>query len=430
MSDRDALVLTLVRGLEHAATALDVVNDATRREVGALLSPKARQLLAALTAAPTDAAAPLGDAAEAIEATEPKPSIKTMKEIIRSAGLATSDLFDRAGIEARYAEAMARLDEAERLKGQPKKRRHVAESSDDDDARPRTASGLQAFPEDVLGAIIAFVDLPMRFTCVVACGAMRDAAAKLSPRLEHALVLKKFPLLGTVVRSPEGAPAPGELFSTYTRYFPEGPRRRPARPEPTTALDAYTLSLELELWKRTPAPAQKGRRKRATTPQKTEIKSIWTGAGTFIDAGPNNGAYEFDIPAGVYDKAMGFEHREWRLTAKVMASRRVDGRLQFAKLFKGGIMDVMDDGTIMFDWENVPHSRKNKGLDWQRRTYLDSEMYVDPQLHLFWSAESSHFSRPKSKVEARFVFSTEYDDNNMTLSDACLCLEHYVGWSE
>ena len=91
---------------------------------------------------------------------------------------------------------------------------------------------------------------------------------------------------------------------------------------------------------------------------------------------------------------------------------------------------IMDDGTIMFDWENVPHSRKNKGLDWQRRTYLDSEMYVDPQLHLFWSAESSHFSRPKSKVEARFVFSTEYDDNNMTLSDACMCLEHYVEWSE
>ena len=73
MSDRDALVLTLVRGLEHAATALDVVNDATRREVGALLSPKARQLLAALTAAPNDAAAPLGDAAEAIEASDPQP---------------------------------------------------------------------------------------------------------------------------------------------------------------------------------------------------------------------------------------------------------------------------------------------------------------------------------------------------------------------
>ena len=375
MSDRDALMLTLIRGLEGAATALDVVDDETRQQIGALLSPKARRLLAALTAPapppPTDAREP------AVE--EPPEKKKPAVFGVPAAAFVVTCFDD--------------------------------------------------LPEDALGAIASFSDI-RTLTCVATCRALRDAAAKLSPRLEHSLVLRRYPLLGTVVKSPEGAPAPGELFSTYTRYFPEGPRRRPARPEPTTALDAYTLSLELELWKRTPAPAQKGRRKRATTPQKTEIKSIWTGAGTFIDAGPNNGAYEFDIPAGVYDKAMGFEHREWRLTAKVMASRRVDGRLQFAKLFKGGIMDVMDDGTIMFDWENVPHSRKNKGLDWQRRTYLDSEMYVDPQLHLFWSAESSHFSRPKSKVEARFVFSTEYDDNNMTLSDACLCLEHYVEWSE
>ena len=383
MSDRDALMLTLIRGLEGAATATDVVDDATRQQIGGLLSPKARRLLAALTApAPPS---PTADAPAAASEEAPEPAVEEPPE-------------KKPAVFGVPAAAF------------------VVTSFDD-------------LPEDALGAIASFSDI-RTLTCVATCRALRDAAAKLSPRLEHSLVLKKFPLLGTVVKSPEGSPAPGELFSTYTRYFPEGPRRRPARPEPTTALDAYTLSLELELWKRTPAPAQKGRRKRATTPQKTEIKSIWTGAGTFIDAGPNNGAYEFDIPAGVYDKAMGFEHREWRLTAKVMASRRVDGRLQFAKLFKGGIMDVMDDGTIMFDWENVPHSRKNKGLDWQRRTYLDSEMYVDPQLHLFWSAESSHFSRPKSKVEARFVFSTEYDDNNMTLSDACLCLEHYVEWSE
>ena len=395
MSDRDALMLTLIRGLEGAATALDVVDDETRQQIGALLSPKARRLLAALTApAPPPLTADAAD--ERAPAAPP-----------------TADATDAPA--AASEEAPEPPEKKPAVFGVP--------------AAAFVVTCFDDLPEDALGAIASFSDIKT-LTCVATCRALRDAAAKLSPRLEHALVLKKFPLLGTVVKSPEGAPAPGELFSTYTRYFPEGPRRRPARPEPTTALDAYTLSLELELWKRTPAPAQKGRRRRAPTPQKTEIKSIWVGAGTCIDSGPNSGAYEFAIPAGVYDKAMGFEHREWRLTAKVMASRRVDGRLQFAKLFKGGIMDVMDDGTIMFDWENVPHSRKNKGLDWQRRTYLDSEMYVDPQLHLFWSAESSHFSRPKSKVEARFVFSTEYDDNNMTLSDACMCLEHYVEWSE
>ena len=386
MTDRDALVLTLIRGIEGAAMALDVVDDATRQQIGGLLSPKARRLLAALTA--------------------PAPPPPTAE----------------AAVDATEAPAAASEEPPE----PPEKKPAVF-------GVPAAAFVVTSFddlPEDALGAIASFSDIKT-LTCVATCRALRDAAAKLSPRLEHALVLKKFPLLGTVVKSPEGSPAPGELFSTYTRYFPEGPRRRPARPEPTTALDAYTLSLELELWKRTPAPAQKGRRRRrAPTPQKTEIKSIWVGAGTCIDSGPNSGAYEFAIPAGVYDKAMGFEHREWRLTAKVMASRRVDGRLQFAKLFKGGIMDVMDDGTIMFDWSDIPWSHKNKGLHWHRGSYLDRELYVDPQLHLVWANESDHLSHRKSKVEARFVFSTEYDHDDMPLSDESMRLDHYVGLSQ
>ena len=47
----DELFLTLASGLEHAATALDVVDDEARQQIASLLSPKARQLLAALTAA-------------------------------------------------------------------------------------------------------------------------------------------------------------------------------------------------------------------------------------------------------------------------------------------------------------------------------------------------------------------------------------------
>ena len=61
--------------------------------------------------------------------------------------------------------------------------------------RPRTSCAVERFPVDVLGAIIAFVDLPMRFTCVAACSTFRDACARLSPRLEQSLVLKRFPLL-------------------------------------------------------------------------------------------------------------------------------------------------------------------------------------------------------------------------------------------
>ena len=89
--------------------------------------------------------------------------------------------------------------------------------------RQRTARcGLERFPEDALGAIIAFVDLPMRFTCVVASRTLRDACMRASPRLEHELVLKRFPLLtglpitGT---SLAGVPAPGELFRMYQDKF-------------------------------------------------------------------------------------------------------------------------------------------------------------------------------------------------------------------
>ena len=378
MSDRDALVLTLVRGLEHAATALDVVNDATRREVGALLSPKARQLLAALTAAPTDAAAPLGDAAEAIEASDPQPKRQKAS--------------------------------ASKPTGKPKKRRHVAESSDDDDARPRTASGLQAFPEDVLGAIIAFVDLPMRFTCVVACGAMRDAAAKLSPRLEHALVLRRYPMLATTGSSPTDATAPRDLLRTYKRYFRS--TRRFAQTQPTTTLDEYTLSLEIDVTHSLPQPEG--------APQRFRRRSLWIGTGTL--SGGNSPAFEFTVPADLFQIVDDYVETGWDLRANVMASRRIGGRVQVAKLFQGGVAD-WDETSIMFEWENIPHNRRNKALGWLQRVHDSEDLYMDPQLALYWDAEAG-------KVDARFVFSTEHDREDMALSDACMTLEHFAEWSK
>ena len=379
MSDRDALVLTLVRGLEHAATALDVVNDATRREVGTLLSPKARQLLAALTAAPTDAAAPLGDAAEAIEASDPQPKRQKAS--------------------------------ASKPTGKPKKRRHVAESSDDDDARPRTASGLQAFPEDVLGAIIAFVDLPMRFTCVVACGAMRDAAAKLSPRLEHALVLRRYPMLATTGSTPTDAQPPRELLRTYKRYFRS--TRRFAQTQPTTTLDEYTLSLEIDVTQALPQPEG--------APQRFRRRSVWIGTGTL--SADDSPAFSFSVPNDVYEKVDDYMDRGWHLKAKVMASRQVSGgRVQIAKLFYGGV-DDMDYGGVYFSWEIIPYNRRNKALDWLLRIHGDHELDVEPQLALYWNLT-------RREVRARFAFMTPDDRGDMSLSDACMTLEHFVEWSK
>ena len=383
MSDRDALVLTLIRGLEGAATALDVVDDQTRQQIGALLSPKARQLLAALTA--PAAPPPTADATDAPAAASeeaPEPAVEEPPE-------------KKPAVFGVPAAAF------------------VVTCFDD-------------LPEDALGAIASFSDIKT-LTCVATCRALRDAAAKLSPRLEHALVLKKFPLLGTVVRSPEGSPAPGELFSTYTRFF-EGPRRRPTRPEPTAALDAYTLSLEIELyrtvnerhspWADVPASAI------------AERQSVYSGTGVLREQSSSQPCYEFPIPAGVFERVDDLTSRSWRLRAKVMASRRVGGRLQFAKLFQGGVLDWIDDGTVIFDWEEIPPNPENGGLLWQYRNMADHDLYVDPQVNIVWARESGVFANRRSKVEARFKLMTEQDTFDMTLSDACLCLEHYVGWSE
>ena len=46
----------------------------------------------------------------------PSKSMKTMKEVIRAAGLGVADLVERSDVEARYEQALARLEEADRMK--------------------------------------------------------------------------------------------------------------------------------------------------------------------------------------------------------------------------------------------------------------------------------------------------------------------------
>ena len=105
-----------------------------------------------------------------------------------------------------------------------------------------------------------------------------------------------------------------------------------------------------------------------------------------------------------------------------MASRRIGGRVQVAKLFQGGVAD-WDETSIMFDWENIPHNRRNKALGWLQRVHDSEDLYMDPQLALYWFAEAG-------KVDARFVFSTENDRDDMSLTDACMTLEHFAEWSK
>ena len=69
------------------------------------------------------------------------PSIKEMKAAITRAGLPTVDLLERPDVDARYAEALARLAEAERLRTSPAPPPPPPEELDDLDLKSLYAGG-------------------------------------------------------------------------------------------------------------------------------------------------------------------------------------------------------------------------------------------------------------------------------------------------
>ena len=294
--------------------------------------------------------------------------------------------------------------------------------------RQRTARcGLERFPEDALGAIIAFVDLPMRFTCVVASRTLRDACMRLSPRLEYELVLKRFPLLTAlpIRTSLAGVPAPRELFRSYRGRF-NGRIFRAPQPNPTISLDAYTLALELRM-------------REAEGPW----ESVYVGSGaiTRLVATSTRIGASFTIPEGLYERALGQPHV--RCSANVMVSRRSrSGRLQFARLFDGLVEENTGLG-FRFDVDDVPYASDNTALNFIRFRADRTDNWTDPTFQLYWQAadlpqvnvpalEPGTFQRPRgpSFLFASFKWSTAEDDENMVERDIANCLEHYVDWSE
>ena len=286
--------------------------------------------------------------------------------------------------------------------------------------RPRTASGLARFPEDVLGAIIAFVDLPMRFTCVAACSTLRDACARQSPRLEHSLLAKRFPLLRTFSNI---GTAPCELFRTFNNFEGRRGTLSARMPEPTIHLDAYTLSLQLAIRDR--AQLESGQ----LGPWRT-LETLYVGTGTL--SSDAFATYEFEITPGLLDQIEDAVYFS-KIRASIVASRRIGGNLQFAKLWEGGHQGwhwVGDE--IHFDKDELPFDRGNAALNFLKHRHDDMEMWEDPLFDLVWQYDAS--APGASTAAARIIWhrseSPGEDEDTMTSHDAARCLEHYVAWSD
>lgn len=128
----------------------------------------------------------------------------------------------------------------------------------------------------------------------------------------------------------------------------------------------------------------------------------------------------FDL---VYDH--GYE-----LEAKVVATRLHRGRLQFAKLFHGGIDGLEDE--FVFEHQHIPV--RNDAAAWAERAAdpnHDTGRSLKPQLNLYWMPGDR--TATHCPLYAIFAWGTNstYEGNfneNMSASDARVTLEHYADW--
>ena len=290
--------------------------------------------------------------------------------------------------------------------------------------RPRTSCAVERFPEDVLGAIIAFVDLPMRFTCVAACSTFRDACARLSPRLEQSLVLKRFPLLATIGLT--GAPAPRELFRTFADFslgaFSSRWEAFSHAMASAASLNAHTLWLELELCEQ------------ETTLDGWHIwkarESFQIGAGALTDA--EEGRYEFTVAdAGLYERISQVirnnADRTWKIKAVVVATRRnASGQLQFAEIYRDFLTNTSLTGPgtsiMQFYGYDVPKDENNIALELMTLYLSNRDEQMDPCLHIYWRSASP------STIHASWKWSLPDIWENMDGSAASTVLEHFADW--
>ena len=300
-------------------------------------------------------------------------------------------------------------------------------------AASRASCDIERFPEDVLGALLAFVDLPMRFTCVVASRTLRDACARVSPRLEHDLVLKRFPLLtGLPVTGSSlvGVPAPKDLFRMYQDRF-NGESFRAEEPESTIPFDAYTMTLELISLDTSSNVA----------PGASGLKSVYVGSETIspLNTGQFYGA-RFTIPQGLFERA--FDHPHARYYVKVMVSRRwYSGRVQFARLCGGcGVREYLDFGIRFDTADDMASAKGNEALNFIRCRGDETDMWTDPTLHVRWEpvylppdAEMAGMQLPlggPTVFEVNFQWSTADAEVCMSRPEVLNCLEHFVDWSD
>ena len=298
-------------------------------------------------------------------------------------------------------------------------------------------------PEVLLDTILSFSDMRTQYFAVTTSHEFCDSYARLAPILEHQLVLGRFPLLATCVDGRKSsAPAPHQLCEMFSQFFSgSADDARALPPASTVGLETYRLCLELQFVKG------------ATR------ETVFVGSGTLSPSNdPSETRFRFEVPGGHtereetssdddYDESkppkppreaglerafdLVFDHG-YGLEAKVVATRLYEGRLQFAKLFHGGI-GGLDDGFV-FEYQNIAvRNDSAAAVAWAEHAAdpYQGGRGEKPQLNLYWMPGAQ--TATESPLHAYFAWGTttylqdEYN-RDMAASDARMTLEHYVDW--
>ena len=254
-------------------------------------------------------------------------------------------------------------------------------------SRPARASrNVIRLATDLLREVLSYSELRTLAASAATCRALLDAVP---PKLAHMLVLRKFPILSTIVDAAKPMPPARELFESQARLFDaETPTV-----SPTHSLDEYVFSLELTVG---------------------TLKHVGTGVA-LDDA--EEARICFAIPKAFWDLATlrGVVGRRTGIRANIMATRR--GTLRRAALYSGRY-DMLAGSTIHFESNRIPS--KNSTVDWVSAANGDDRnLYFKPLIFPEWN------NALDCELIVNFLWDSEDQVDPMNLEDACLMLEHW-----
>jgi hypothetical protein len=290
-------------------------------------------------------------------------------------------------------------------------------------------------PDVLLDGIFDYSGLPEIAACAAASVELRSALRRRTPALQRRLVLRRFPILTTIIGDDAtDTPTPRELFQSQTRLYAEDPAPFPGLAQ--GSLDGYTFSVEIEI-------QTHNRTNRTTTPD--SIESLFVGRGKVVP-GPL-AKLRFDIPEGVFNRAWngrppprtadGYDGPDHILYVRLMVSRGDYSRATLGQCRADGYLDQ--------NWQYAPHGirprdcsivflnfgmwRHGFGEKWAFSWLTggpNMNSFYSPRTEVEWFAPSEG---SESTLDVKFEWEHWNERRPMSTEDFEQALRSYVNWT-